>query len=101
MVLCGHWHPACLTSFSTHWNAAGLNRLISGIDVTTRQLERDLLFRISPLATNLAAQCRYVNISVVQKFLYFVTYTILLPGFCGIHTVLFLSSVVGIFCCDK
>lgn len=56
-VLCGKWHPAAVTSFSSHWNAAGIARLRSAVEGATKSIEKDLVFRVLPLAQNVCLKC--------------------------------------------
>ncbi len=53
LTLCGLWHPAALTSFSSHWNEQGIVRMRASVDSTTKHVIRCLQFKILPALTSL------------------------------------------------
>ena len=60
VVMCGHWHPAVITHFSTHWNAAGIARLLSAVDIASQSISKDICFRVLPIATNVLLRVQHL-----------------------------------------
>ena len=61
VVMCGHWHPAVTTVFSSHWNNAGIARLLTGIDVSSKTIIKEISFRIYPLLVNMILRLKHMR----------------------------------------
>ena len=58
IVLFGQWHPAAQSSFASHWNEQGLQRLRSSITAAARDIEKRLQMYVIPVLTNFLLSCR-------------------------------------------
>jgi len=68
VALCGLWHPAASTSFSSQWNDQGLSRFRNTLDSTCKLILRCLQFKIAPILTNIYLICREYQTILQDKF---------------------------------
>lgn len=58
IALFGQWHPAAQSSFGSHWNAQGIQRLRSSISSAAKDIEKRLEMYVIPVLTNFLLGCR-------------------------------------------
>jgi hypothetical protein len=58
VVLFGQWHPAAQSSFGSHWNEQGIQRLRSSITTAAKDIEKRLQMYVIPVLTNFILSCR-------------------------------------------
>ena len=58
VVLFGQWHPAAQTTFASHWNEQGLQRLRSSISSAARDIEKRFRMSVIPILSNFLLNCR-------------------------------------------
>lgn len=66
VALCGKWHPASVTHFSSHWNDQGILRLRSDIDSTTKNMLKSI-HQVATSAVNLNVRCRELELLRLDK----------------------------------
>ena len=58
VALFGQWHPAAQSSFGSHWNEQGLQRLRSSVSTAAKDIEKRLLMSVIPVLTNFLLSCQ-------------------------------------------